>query len=127
MIEMANKEILQLIKERKQQTSDLVRYANPKSKTRPCIERVLQIVSAKIPYKGLTRPVVTSAAVTYYSRNQIIKTARFRVETAFHGAWEISAYQHLKGRSKEERQADNNSTFPSGLFTIFADRIKEGV
>ena len=122
---MANKEILQIIKERKQQTSDLVRYANPKSRTRPCIERVIQIVSDKIPYSGITRPVVTGATTTYYSRNSLIKTARFRVETAFHGAWEVTAYQHLKGRSNEERQADNNSTFPSGLFTIFTNKIKE--
>lgn len=124
---MATKETMKLVKERKQQSADLIRYANPKSRTRPCLERVVQIVGDKIPYKGITRPVVTNTIVTYYSCNSLIKTARFRVETAFHGAWEITAYQHRRGQSKEERQADNNSTFPSGLFTIFADKIKDGV
>ena len=120
---MATQETMKMVKERKQQAAELIRFANPKSRIRPSVERVIQVVSGKIPYKT-SIPCVTSVTATYYSKNSLIETARLRVETAFHGAWEVTAYKNLVGRSEQERQADSVADFPSGLFKVFADKIK---
>lgn len=110
------------IKESKQRAAELVRYANPKSKNRPAIELVTEILSMNIPYRT-EKPVITGVAVTYYHKNSIIKTARFKVETADGKVFEITAYQHLKGRTPEEKEADKTATFPSGMFNIFHEQI----
>ena len=112
-----------LIKKNKQEAAELVRYANPKSKSRPSIDRVMKILLPHIPYCGIAKPVITKVEVSRYSQNSIIKCAYFRVETADSKAFEISVYQKLTGRKQAEKEADKTATFPSGLFNIFHDEI----
>lgn len=112
------KEMQKRIKESKQRAIELVRYANPKSKIRPSIERVTEILSMNIPYCG-DKPVITNISVTEYHKNDIIKSAHFRVEIANGKVFDISAYQHLTGRTQEQKEEDKTATFPSGLFNIF--------
>lgn len=112
------REMLKMVKESKQRAAELVRFANPKSKNRPSVERVTEILSNNIPYCG-EKPVITNISVTEYHKNNIIKSAHFMVETANGKVFKISAYQHLKGRTQEEKEADKSATFPSGLFNIF--------
>ncbi len=116
------KEMLELVKDSKQRAAELVRFANPKSKTRPSIERVIEILLRSIPYCE-EKPVITNFSVTEYHKNSLIKVARFKVETVEGKVFEISAYQHLKGRTQEEKEADKTATFPSGLFNIFHKEI----
>lgn len=110
------------IKGNKQRAAELVRYANPKSKNRPSIERITEILSMHVPYCG-KKPAITNFSVMSYHKNSIIKTAYYRVELDNGKAWKITAYQHLKGRTPEEKEADKTATFPSGLFNIFHDEI----
>ncbi len=110
------------IKRRKQEAAKLVRYANPRSKSRPSVELVSEILLSHIPYR-FQKPVVSSFVVTEYHRNRLIKCAYFNVETADGKVFEISAYEHLKGRTPEEKEADRTASFPSGLFRIFHSEI----
>ena len=116
------REMQKRIKESKQRAAELVRYANPKSKINPSLEAVTKILLMSIPYRTI-KPVITKVEVIRYSQNPIIKCAYFRVETADDKAFEISVYQYLTGRTKEEKEADKTATFPSGLFNIFHDEI----
>ena len=110
------------IKESKQRAAALVRYANPKSKIRPSLETVTKILLMSIPYRTI-KPVITKVEVIRYSQNPLIKCAYYRVETANGKIFNIDAYQYLKGRTQEEKEADKTATFPSGLFNIFHDEI----
>ena len=120
------REIQKLVKERKQEAIDLIRYASIKNgrnmKNRPTIEHVTEILSQKFPYHG-EKPSITNISVMGYHKNSIIKTAYFRIDLSDGRSFKITAYQHLKGRTQEEREADKTATFPSGLFNCFHDEI----
>ena len=120
-----NREQMKRIRESKAEATLLVRYANAKSRNKPTAEQVLEVLKRHIPYCGTIRPAIEKFVVTYYNANAVIKTARFRVELDNGKAWEITAYQNFKGRTPEEREADKTATFPSGLFNIFHDEIKQ--
>lgn len=113
-----------MVKESKQRAAELVRYANPKSRSKPPIERVTEILLGSIPYNySEGKPVIKSFSVTRWNINRIIKSAQFRVKTSNCKTWAIDAYEQLTGRTSEEKEADKNATFPSGLFNIFHTQI----
>lgn len=116
------REMMNRIKERKQRAAELVQYANPKSRKRPTMERIIEIMEWHIPYCG-EKPVITDISVTEYHKNSIIEVAYFKANTADGRTFEITAYKNLKGRTPEEKEADRTATFPSGLFTIFYKEI----
>jgi hypothetical protein len=116
------REMLRMVKENKERAAELVRYANPRSKSKPSVERITELLQVHIPYKT-DRPVVTSFSVIRWNRNPIIRSAQYKVETADGKVWRIDAYEHLKGRTLEEKEADKTATFPSGLFNIFHSEI----
>jgi len=120
------REMQKMVTENKRKAAELIRYARPNNgrnmKSRPTVERVTEILSAFIPY-NIEKPVIANISVMEYNRNDIIKSAHFRVETANGKVFKISAYQHLKGRTQEEKEADKTATFPSGLFNIFHSEI----
>jgi hypothetical protein len=118
-----NREMQRRIRERKQEAAELIRYANVKSKTHPTIERVTEIISQHIPYSG-EKPSITSIEVIECHKNDIIRSAYFKVVVSNGKAFKISAYQNLKGRTQIEKEADKTETFPSGLFNIFHDEIR---
>ena len=111
-----------MIKANKQRAIELVRFANPKSRIRPTVECVMEILSMYLPY-GKDKPVITNMSVIEYHKNNIIKSAYFRVETASGRVFKISAYQNLTGRTQQQKEEDKTATFPSGLFNIFHDEI----
>lgn len=117
------REMMKQIKERKERAAELTRYANPKSKNRPTAERITEILAMHIPYRG-EKPTIAAINVTEYHKNSLIETVRIRVDTADGKAFIITAYNHLKGRTPEEKVADKTATFPSGLFVIFHDEVK---
>lgn len=117
------REMMKRIREHKAEAALLVRYANPKSKSKPTAKEVLAILYRHIPYCGTVRPVINSFSVTRFNRNAIIKSAYFVVELDNGKSYEISAYEDLKGRTPEEKEADKTAEFPSGLFTIFHTEI----
>lgn len=117
------RETMKRIRESKARAALLVRYANPKSKSKPTEKEVLEILSRNIPYCGTVRPVIEKFTVTEFHRNPIIKTARYIVELDNGKRYKITAYENLKGRTPEEKEADKTATFPSGLFNIFHDEI----
>lgn len=116
------RETMKRIKESKQRAAELVRYANPKSRKRPTMEHITEIMERNIPYCG-EKPVITNIRVMEYHKNSIIETAYFRVDTADGKAFKITACKNLKGRTPEEKEADKTAQFPSGLFNIFHDEI----
>lgn len=118
------REMQKAIKERKAEAALLVRYANPKSKSKPTAEQVLEVLKRHIPYCGTIRPIIEKFTVSEFNRNPIQRSAHFLVELDNGKQWDISAYESLKGRTPEEKEADKTATFPSGLFTIFHDEIK---
>lgn len=118
------REMQKAIKERKAEAALLVRYANPKSKSKPTTEQVLEVLKRHIPYCGTIRPAIEKFAVTEFNRNPIQRSAHFIVELDNGKKWDISVYESLKGRTPEEKEADKTATFPSGLFKIFHDEIK---
>lgn len=118
------REMLKRIREHKAEAALLVRYANPKSKSKPTAEEVLAILYRHIPYCGTVRPIINSFSVDRFNRNAIIKSAYFVVELDNGKRYQISAYENLTGRTPEEKEADKTAKFPSGLFTIFHDEIK---
>lgn len=118
------REMQQRIKKAKENAAILVRYANPKSKSKPTVETVLEILHRHIPYCGTVRPVITNFTVSEFHRNTIIKSARFIVKLDNGKSYEITAYEDLKGRTPEQREEDKTATYPSGLFTIFHTEIK---
>lgn len=118
------REMQKSIKERKAEAALLVRYANPKSKSKPTAGQVLEVLKRHIPYRGTVRPVITKFTVSEFNRNPIQRSAHFLVELDNGKQWDISAYESLRGRTPEEKEADKSATFPSGLFKIFHDEIK---
>ena len=112
------------IKDSKAEAALLVRYANPKSKSKPTAEQVIEILKRHIPYCGTVRPIIEKFTVTKFNRNSIQRSAHFIVELDNGKKWDISAFESLKGRTPEEKEADKTATFPSGLFNIFHDEIK---
>lgn len=118
------RKMMKLVKQAKENAALLVRYANPKSKSKPTEEEVLEILYRHIPYCGTVRPIIKSFTVSRFNRNKIIKCAYFVVELDNSKAYEISAYQNLTGRTPEEKEADKTAVYPSGLFTIFHTEIK---
>lgn len=116
------REIMKRIKESKERAAELVQYANPKSRKRPTMKRITEIMERNIPYCG-QKPIITNISVTEYHKNNIIETAYFRVDTADGKAFKITACKNLMGRTPEEKEADKTETFPSGLFNIFHDEI----
>ena len=117
------RDMMKRIKKNKENAALLVRYANPKSKSKPTEEEVLEILYRHIPYCG-TRPAIKSFTVSRFNRNKIIKCAYFVVELDNGKTYEISAYQDLKGRTPEQKEEDKTADYPSGLFTIFHTEIK---
>ncbi|CDC05058.1 unknown [[Clostridium] leptum CAG:27] len=118
------REMQKAIKERKAEAALLVQYANPKSKSKPTIEQVLEVLKRHIPYCGPIRPVIEKFTVSEFNRNPIQRSAHFLVELDNGKQWDISVYESLKGRTPEEKEADKTATFPSGLFNIFHDEIQ---
>ena len=119
------REMQKAIKERKAESALLVRYANPKSKSKPTTEQVIEVLKRHIPYCGANRPAIEKFAVTEFNRNPIQRSAHFLVELDNGKQWGISVYESLKGRTPEQKEEDKTATFPSGLFTIFHDEIKQ--
>lgn len=119
------REMQKAIKDSKAEAALLVRYANPKSKSKPTAEQVIEILKRHVPYCGANRPVIKKFTVSKYNRNSIQRSAHFIVELDNEKKWDISAFESLKGRTPEEKEADKTATFPSGLFNIFHDEIKE--
>jgi len=120
------REMQKLVKKRKAEAAALVRFANPKSRTRPKIETITEILSRKIPYDfSEGNPEIISIEVISFSRNRIIKAAYFKVKISSGKVWEISAYENLTGRTPEEKEADKTATFPSGLYNVFRRDITE--
>lgn len=118
------REMQRSIKKNKADAAGLVRFANPKSRTRPSIEWVKETLSRHIPYVPLKeKPAITEVTVTRFSRNRIIKSARFEVELDNGQVFEMSAFQNLVGRTPEEKEADKTADFPSGLFNIFREEV----
>lgn len=118
------KEMQKAIKERKAEAALVVRYANPKSKSKPTTEQVLEILKRHIPYCGTIRPAIEKFTVSKFNRNPIQRSVHFLVELDNGKKWDISVYENLRGRTPEEKEADKTATFPSGLFNIFHDEIK---
>lgn len=87
-------------------------------------EQVLEVLYRHIPYAGTVRPTIKSFTVSEFNRNAIIRSARFIVDLDNGKSYKITAYEDLKGRTPEQREADKTAQFPSGLFTIFHDEIK---
>lgn len=112
-----------LIRENKEKAALLVRYANPKSKSKPTVEQVFEIFKRQIPYRGTALPVIEKFTVSKFNRNPIQRSAHFIVELDNGKKWEISAYERLRGRTPREKEADKTATFPSGLFTIFTKEL----
>lgn len=119
------REMMNNIKRAKEQAKLLVRYANPKSKSKPTEQQVLEILHRHIPYCVAVRHAIEKFTVSRFSRNEIIRSAYFIVELDNGEKYEISAYENLKGRTLEEREADKTANYPSGLFTIFHSKIDE--
>lgn len=118
------REMLKMVKENKQRAAELVRYANPKSKKKPSIESVTEILLASIPYNySEGKPVIVKFSVIRWNVNRLIRSAKFQIETLNGKTWEIDAYENLTGRTPEEKEADKVATFPSGLFRIFHKEI----
>lgn len=117
------REMMKRIRRAKEESSLLVRYANPKSKCKPTEEQVLSILYHHIPCCGAIRPIIKKFTVYNFSRNSLLKSAYFIVELDNGKSYKISAYENLKGRTPEQKEADKTATFPSGLFTIFHDEI----
>lgn len=92
------KDMMKRIKKNKENAALLVRYANPKSKSKPTEEEVLEILYRHIPYCGTVRPIIKSFTVSRFSRNKILKWAYFVVELDNGKTYEISAYQDLNGK-----------------------------
>ena len=113
------------IRQVKEVSAILVRYANPRSKRRPTYEQVKEILSRHIPYSGGMVPSIVSFEISQFNRNAIIKSARFIVTVENGKKYEITAYEELTGRTPEQKEADKNAEFPSGLFRIFHDEIKD--
>jgi hypothetical protein len=125
-----NRRIIALVKRNKEKAKTLVRYANPRTRKRPSVDEVKAILQERIPYdfggEKPTVPPILDIRVKSYSANSIQKSAHIIVTTS-HGAFEFSAYQHLVGRTPEEIEADKQTSFPSGLFTIFRDPVRVAV
>lgn len=68
------------IRESKAKAALLVRYANPKSKSKPTDEQVLEVLKCNIPYRGTNRPTIKKFTVTEFNRNPIQRSAHFFVE-----------------------------------------------
>ena len=104
--------------------AELVRYANPKSKSKPPVERITELLKEYIPYRyDEGKPEITNFSVTRWNVNRIIRSAQFRVETSNGKVFEIDAYQHLTGRTQEQKEQDKTADFPSGLFNIFHSEL----
>ena len=65
------------IRESKAKAALLVRYANPKSKSKPTDEQVLEVLKCNIPYRGTNRPTIKEFTVTEFNRNPIQRSAHF--------------------------------------------------
>lgn len=89
------RDMMKRIKKNKENAALLVRYANPKSKSKPTEEEVLEILYRHIPYCG-TRPAIKSFTVSRFNRN----------------------------KTPEQKEEDKTADYPSGLFTIFHTEIK---
>jgi hypothetical protein len=117
------KNMIAMCKKNRQEAVELIQYANPKSKSRPTIERVTEILNGRVLYSG-KKPEIISIIVKRYNRNSIIRSAQFTVTTSEGRTFTIDAYQHLKGRTQEEKEADKVATFPSLLFNTFSTEVK---
>jgi len=118
------REMQKAIKNSKQHSAELVRYANPKSKSKPSVERIAELLKEYIPYRyDEGKPEITNFSVTGWNLNRIIRSAQFRVETSNGKVFEIDAYQHLTGRTQEQKEQDKTTDFPSGLFNIFHSEL----
>lgn len=119
------REMQKRIKQTKENAAILVRYANPRSKSKPAFKQVKEILSRHIPYCGGVVPAIVSVEISEFHRNSVIKSAYFIVTVENGKKYKISAYEDLTGRTPEQKEADKNADFPSGLFKIFHDEIKE--
>ena len=119
------REMQRRIREVKEASAILVRYANPRSKKRPAYEQVKEILSRHIPYSGGMVPGIVSFEISQFNSNAIIKSAHFIVAVENGKKYKISAYEDLTGRTPEQKEEDKKAQFPSGLFRIFHDEIKD--
>jgi len=120
------REMQRRIRENKQEAVELIRYAAPQNgrtlKNCPSVGSVTKILEKHVLYNG-EKPVITNIEIIDYSKNDIIKSAHFRVKTAEGRTFKITAYQELKGRTQEQKEYDKTAMFPSGLFNVFHDEI----
>ena len=94
-----------------------------RAKEQAAVLVVKNILARHIPYCNGVVPAIVSCEVSEFHRNSIIRSACFIVAVENGKKYEISAYEHLTGRTPEQREADKTAEFPSGLFTIFRDEI----
>lgn len=73
------REMQALVKRAKEQAAVLVRYANPRSKSKPTLDQVKNILSRHIPYCDGVVPAIVSCEVSEFHRNSIIRSAYFIV------------------------------------------------
>lgn len=118
------RDMIKRIKKNKENAALLVRYANPKSKSKPTEEEVLEILYRHIPYCGTIRPVIKSFTVSRFNRNKIIKCAYFVVELDNGKTYEISAYQDLKGRTPEQKEEDKTAEILPACLPSFTLKLK---
>ena len=117
------------IRQHKANAATLIRYANPKSRKKPTLEEVRAILNRQIPFVPLTeKPTITSITVTGYSKNSIIKSARFEIQLDNGKMYKITAFEDVKDvRTQEEKELDRLADYPSGMFKIFRDEILQSL
>jgi len=119
------REMQQTIKRRKQEAADLVRFANPRSKSKPTAEQIKDILLPHIPYSySEGKPVITEFSIKSFSTNHMVGYADYLVKLETGKMWMISAYDHKTGRTPKQRAEDKTADWPSGYFVIFHDEVK---
>ena len=64
------REMQALVKRAKEQAAVLVRYANPRSKSKPTLEQVKNILARHIPYCNGVVPAIVSCEVSEFHHNE---------------------------------------------------------
>lgn len=92
------REMQKAIKRNKSEAALLVRYADPKSKSKPANEEVIEVLSRHIPKSGADKVEIKKYMVSKFNRNSIQRSAHFIVELTNGKQWNISVYEDLNAR-----------------------------